>query len=190
MIRINLLPKEIEKKAAVKERIILAGIAGVLVLLIFFGIWFLKFAQVKKLEKEVRKLDSELKKIEDKAKKVDEVERNKKILSERLKVINSLLASRLDYPKLMETITRPDILPPRVWITGMSTKTSSDKIEITFQVQALDNYAIADFLTNLDKSRRFENVELSAITTTKVEDTPVRTFSIKCFYKPERGKNA
>ncbi|RLD14519.1 MAG: hypothetical protein DRI22_03170, partial [Caldiserica bacterium] len=62
MIRINLLPKEIEKKSAVKERMILAGFAGVLILFIFFGMWFLKLAQVKKLEQEVKALDNELKK--------------------------------------------------------------------------------------------------------------------------------
>jgi len=188
MIKINLVPKEIEKKAQQKEKIILLSLSGVLVLAIFFGIWFWKLAQVKRLESHLRKLDNELKSLQSQAKKVDEIERNKKALHQRLGVINTLLTSRLDYPKLMEKLAMPDIIPSRVWITSLLTKTSQDIIDLSFQVQAMDNYAIADFLANLDKNKSFDKVELNAITTTKIGDTPVRTFSIKCLYKPERGK--
>jgi len=183
MIRINLLPKEIKKKVTLREKRIIPTIVVVLVLVVFLGLYFLKVVQYSRLKKEVKKVDKELVLLESVVKKVDEMEKSKEALGKKLDVIGSLMGNRLAYPQLLEDLAR--IVPSRVWLTSLSTKSESNFLTITIEASALDNYAIADFITRLSGTENFSKVELSKIISMKKEkgEEVIRNFGVTCEYR-------
>ncbi|MCD6413637.1 MAG: PilN domain-containing protein [Elusimicrobia bacterium] len=187
MIRINLLPSEIEKRAVAQRRTILIASAVVAVLLVFVGIYFMRLAKITTLKGELKKLTAEHRKYEKDLKKINEMESQKAALQNKLNVINELMGSRLDYPKMMEILTRKDVIPGKVWLKSFSSQ-GTGKIKLTLDLEAMDNYAVADFLANLEKSPRFDNIKINGFSPSSSGDKKTRVFGISCDYKPERGK--
>ena len=110
-----------------------------------------------------------------------------------LNVIKQLVSARLDYPKLMEFMTTSDFLPQRVWLTSAQMKSDASGISLTLNLQARDNYAIADFLQNLEKNSHISKVVIKGFASQGGSESgeKIRTFSITCLYNPrvdEKGK--
>ncbi|MEA2081794.1 MAG: hypothetical protein U9O97_03540 [Elusimicrobiota bacterium] len=191
MIRINLLPQEIEKKAIAQRRMILAVSAGVLVVVVFIGIYLLRVAKITALKSEFKKVRIELKKYDAALAKVRKIEAEKKRLENQLNVITSLIESRLDYPVMMEVITRSEFLPSNAKINTFSATSAAGGIKFGFTVEAADNYSVADVLTNLEKSPRFKDVKVSGFSSVGASGPGVsapRNMSVTCVYTPERSK--
>jgi len=183
MIKINLFPKELEKKVAVREKkFLLSGIV-LLVVAGFSGLYFLKVAQYVRFKKQLRKVEKELVLLETIVKKVDEIEKSKEALSKKLEVIQSLMGNRLMYPQLLEDLAR--IVPSRVWLNSLKTKSESDFLTISIEASAIDNYAIADFITKLGEGSNFSKVELTKITSKKRKEGEevIRNFGVTCEYR-------
>lgn len=182
MIKINLLPKEIEQKAAARQKIMLiAGIGGIF-LLIFIGGYFLRVTKLTSLKGRIAEIEKELKKLEPIVQKVNNIKANKDALNSKIKVIKNLMKSRLLYPIFMEDFAA--ILPPKVWITGLNTKSGDNILDLNFKVLARDNYAVADFINDLEVSRKFQEIKFAGITTTSQVGEEIRSFSISCSYSP------
>ena len=183
MIKINLLPKEVEKKVALREKKFL--LSGIILLVVagFLGIYFLKVYQYARLRKQLRRVEKELSLLETVVKQVDEIEKSKEVLSKKLDVIRSLMGNRLIYPQLLEDLAR--ILPSRVWLTSLTTKSESDFLTIIIEASAVDNYAIADFITRLSEGNNFSKVELTKIASEKRKEgeETIRNFGVICEYK-------
>ena len=183
MIKINLLPREIEKKVTLREKKFLASIAVLIVVAGFFGLYLAKVGQYARLRKQVKKVEKELALLETIVKKVDEIEQSKEALAKKLDVIRSLMGNRLIYPQLLEDLTR--MIPSRVWFTSLVTKSGSDFSTITIEASAIDNYAIADFITRLSEAKNFSKVELKKIISEKRKEGEevIKKFGITCEYK-------
>ncbi|MFB0527165.1 MAG: PilN domain-containing protein [bacterium] len=182
MIKINLLPKEIEKKVALREKKFLLSTIVVLAVVGFLGLYFLKVGQYSRLRKQLRKVEKELVLLEAIVKQVDEIEKSKETLSKKLDVIRSLMGNRLIYPQLLEDLAR--IVPSRVWLNSLRTQTESDYLTITIGASAIDNYAIADFITRLSEAKNFSKVELGNITSREREEKEIiRNFGVTCEYR-------
>ena len=182
MIKINLLPREVEKKVAGREKRFLLSLIIILVIGGFLGLYSLKLGQYTRLRKKVKRVEKELSLLETIVNKVEETEKSKETLAKKLDVIQSLMGSRLIYPQLFEQIAK--IVPSRVWLTSLVTKSESDFLTITIAAQAADNYAIADFITKLSEAENFSKVELSNITTKKgKEELVTKNFGVTCEYR-------
>jgi type IV pilus assembly protein PilN len=183
MIKINLLPKEIEKKVTLREKKFLLSIIVLLLGGGFLGLYFLKVAQYTRLTKRVRGEEKELSLLETIAKKVDEIEKSREALAKKLEVIESLMGNRLIYPQLLEDLAR--IVPSRVWLNSLVTKSESDFLTITIDACAINNYDIADFITKLNETKNFSKVELSRITSEKRKEGEevIKRFGVTCVYK-------
>ena len=182
MIKINLLPKEIEKKVALREKKFLLYTIVLLVAGGFLGLYFLKVGQYTRARKQLRRVEKELVLLETIVKKVNEIEKSKEALDKKLDVIGSLVENRLIYPQLLEDLAR--IVPSRVWLNSLKTKTESDYLTITIGASAIDNYAIADFITKLSEAKNFSKVELGRITSRKgKEEEVIRNFGVTCEYR-------
>ncbi len=191
MIKINLLPQEIEKKAIAQRRMILAVAAGVMVLVVFIGIYLLRVAKITTLKSELKTAQIELKKYDAALVKVRKIESEKKRLENQLNVITSLIESRLDYPVMMEVITQSEFLPSNAKINSFSATAAANGIKFSFTVEAADNYSIADLLTNLEKSPRFKDIKVSGFSSggaTAASATAPRSMSVNCVYIPKRSK--
>ncbi|MBU0951575.1 MAG: PilN domain-containing protein [Elusimicrobia bacterium] len=180
MIKINLIPPEVLQKEAKKRVTILISLgAGALISfsIIFF---FYRLTVAKQLSGELTVLQQELKKYQT---IVDEVNRLKgitAILEAKKNTIQNLMKGRLFYPKLMEEFMQ--ILPQPVWLTAMNTTSSSDGFLITMSCVSYDNIAIADFLSNLQSSPKYSNIEIGGITT-NFGLMQTFSFQITCTYK-------
>jgi len=183
MIKINLLPKEVEKKVALREKKFLLSTIVLIVVGGFLGLYFLKVGQYTRLGKQLRKVEEELALLETIVKKVDEIEKSKEALAKKLDVIGSLMGNRLIYPQLLEDLART--VPPRVWLKSLTTKSESDSLIITIEASAIDNYDIADFITKLSEAKNFSKVELSKITSEKKKEGEevIRNFGVTCEYR-------
>ncbi|MEA3506926.1 MAG: PilN domain-containing protein [Elusimicrobiota bacterium] len=180
MIKINLLPKEIEQKAAARKRgMLIAGIV-VLIVAIFIGIYLLRVATLTSINGEIKEVQSELDKLESTVKKVNDIERRKNQLNRKINVIKNLMKSRLLYPIFYEEMAR--VMTDNVWLTSLNTTTGEGKLTLSMGVNAADNYAVADFLNALEVSDNFNNIKFSGITTIGSEEDKVRVFNINCTY--------
>ncbi len=182
MIKINLLPKEIEKRAAAQQKVILIGGAVGFVLLILIGGYFSRVAKLTTLKGRIARVEKELKKLKPVVQKVNEIQKKKEALNNKIEVIKNLMSSRLLYPVFMEKFAA--ILPTRVWITALNTKTVDNALELKLSVLAGDNYAVADFINILELSEKYHNIEFTGISTVSADDAEVRSFTINCSYYP------
>jgi type IV pilus assembly protein PilN len=113
---------------------------------------------------------------------IDQIERDKGRLLQKRNVIRELNRSRLIYPVFFEDFL--PLVPADVWLTTLNFSEQGDQISIDMNCSATSNFALATWLTNLQQSTHFSNVELGVITYTKSESAPqVLSFNMKCLYR-------
>lgn len=184
MIKINLLPPEIQKKAKRKRLIRLIGLSGLLIVLIIFAIYSQKFLYCQKLTHQLKTIELELKKIEPIVKEIEQRQKEKELLTKKYQVMKDLMRNSLLYPRFLEELVI--ILPDNVWFTNLTTKSTPDLsgLEVNLDASALDNYATADFLTVLEKRGSFSNIELGTIQKGGSEKEPLFSFRLTFRYQP------
>ncbi|MFH1415722.1 MAG: PilN domain-containing protein [Elusimicrobiota bacterium] len=182
MIKINLLPKEIEIMAAARMKMFI--ITGLIVCIIVgvVSAYFLKLATLAVLDNKIEEVEKELKKLEPIIKKVDAIQNKKKNLNNKMNVINDLAESRLLYPQFMEELAA--MLPQKVWLVSLQTKTGNNTLNLTMSVMSRDNYGVADFINVLETNKKFSEPKFTGIVATEHGGESVRSFSIICDYYP------
>ncbi len=184
MIKINLLPPEIQKRGRRKHLIRLIGLSGLLVVFTVFAIYSQKFLHYQRLTRELKTIELELKKIEPVVKEIEQRQKEKELLTKKYQVIKDLMRNSLLYPRFLEELVT--ILPDNVWFANLTTKSTPDLsgLEVNLDASALDNYATADFLTALEKRRNFSNIELGPMQKSGSEKEPVFSFRLTFRYRP------
>ncbi len=174
MIKINLLPREEQKKAAPPSMTpYLAGL-GVVVLLGVMGYgWYWLSGEVEAVQSEITRTQAELKRVEDITKLVDKLQKDKKTVQDKLKTVETLVTAQSGPVRLLDVISRD--LPKEVWLTGMVR--AGKKLDISGI--AFSPYAVATFMTNLGAAKELVNsVDLVVSEKAVVETVPVERFSI------------
>lgn len=161
-IKINLCPKEILQKEKAKKIGILATLIGVVAALILGGIYLQRLAQLKRLEAEAEKVAAELAKLNAVVTQVEALESQKSQLKQKLDIIKSLTSESLVYPKFVDDLASR--IPPRIWINDFSPARSADGFRMSISATSLDIFSIAEFITILDKSGVYYNVEFGGFT--------------------------
>jgi len=182
MIKINLLSPDLIKKEERHEFIFIAYA------IVFFAVvaagadYAVKYRSFKILELRVTQSERELSKYESIQKQVEALQSAKNILETKKSVINSLMLGRLTYVSFMEKIL--EVIPNNLWFKSITTLAATDQsVSVTMDAEALDNYAIADFISALSQNKNFSNVELGAITTSVSAKIPTSLFKLKFVYK-------
>ncbi len=184
MIKINLLPKEIEKKAAKREVGFLAvlGIGLVLAILVLLYVYtFTRYVGLNKKLSEINTELAELKKITD---QVDRLQAAKNKLNQKLNVIKDIIKGRLNYPKLMDDLVQ--LVSSNMWLKSMKVKDEVDMLQLDIKAVAFDNFVVADFMTALENSTKFTGVELTSLSSMKSGESVYRQFGITCGYLPNK----
>lgn len=183
MIKINLLPPEIRKKAEKKRIIALAGLGVLVVVLIIFGVYGGKVLHYRKLTRELKGIENELRRLDPVLKEIEQKQREKEVLVKKYQVMKDLMRNTLIYPQFFEELV--NLLPDNVWFSNLTTKSSPESpiLEVNLDASALDNYAIADFLVNLEKKGYFTDIELGAIQKTGEEKEAVLNFRLTFRYQ-------
>lgn len=189
MIKINLLPKEVQEKGRGTDYVILG--CAVVVLFIVFGTisYVMKVQNYKKDLKKKDRWSQRLQEIKGKVAQVEQLDGQKKLLNAKKDTVIQLFQGRLLYPKMMETFF--DTLPKDVWVTDISlTEDGQRNIMIIANSSSLSTEAIAEWLGTLEsKPDKFSQVSLSAIEVkqTDAKQAPVYGFSMTFTYKPPVG---
>src|SRR5574337_660917 len=174
MIKINLLPREERVRSApVTTKLILAGVCAVLALAVMAAGYFWLNGEVGRLEDSVRQTQAEVKRFDDLAKQVDRYRAEKKRLEEKIKIIDTLVASQGGPVHLLDEVSRA--LPNEVWLTSLNR--TGKKVDLSGI--AFSNFNVAALMTSLGKaSALFKNVDLVVSEKTTIEGTAVERFTI------------
>jgi Tfp pilus assembly protein PilN len=185
MIRINLAATE---RATTKKKAAGAAAPGApgafqayLLLVLFVGGaaflcaagWYYKSSQLRELDKKIadgRKREAELKAIKV---QVDAFQAKKTLLENKVNLIEKLKAEQKGPVHMLDEISKS--LPDYVWLTDMEQAGSAVK----FKGQSNSLSAVADFISNLQRSGWFPQVDLVAST----EDKSIITFDLAGQFK-------
>ncbi len=183
MIKINLLPREEQRRRTpVNTTLLLIALGGVVLLgLMGYG-WYWLNQEISGIRAQIAESQIQLKHYEQEAKLVDKVREDKKRLEDKIKVIESLVAAQGGPVRLLDELSRA--LPNEVWLTSLSR--TGKRVDISGI--AFSNFNVANFMTNLSRqSSLLSNVDLVVSEKVTVEQVPVERFSITMDVKEGKG---
>ena len=204
MIRINLLPyRESRKKESILRQIniILAVFFIVFISLLYYSIWLgnkiddlntkikntkILLTQAETQAKKVDQIKNELEKLRHKTDVIKNIEMNRRAPVILLENMSKMVAEKASTSTLDASEDRENKPVKRLWFTNF--EASGGKINI--KAIALDNKTIADFMSRLEESKLYDNVNLKTITQQKVDKLNLKQFQIDCvrssLKKPEK----
>lgn len=167
MIKINLLPvRAAKKKETLRQQISVAVMSLVLVLIV---IGYFHFRIVKNIEEVTTKIAStegELQKTKAQIGEVSKFKEAKKVLENKLGVIESLKKGKAGPVKMLDELS--SVTPEKLWLNSFKEQGGGINIEGT----AISNEVIAQFMTDMEKSSNFKDIEL--VVTEQIEQGGVK----------------
>jgi type IV pilus assembly protein PilN len=167
MIRINLLPyRAARKKENIRIQVnVFLGSLILLALVIYLINSYLS-GQIKDLRAEISNNQAQVAKYQKINKEIDEIKKKLAVLNQKIEVITSLEKDRMAPVYNLDALYNL-LVEKRMWYTQIEEKGTSIKINGI----AIDNQTVADFMTRVEKSERFENVKLAATKQQKIKST-------------------
>lgn len=185
MANINLLPieyKEKEKFNIIRILIIL------FVLLLVFGTTYLYYyleLQIDYKEQTLKTMKAELAVLEKIMKEVKNLENDKKIVEERIQVIEGLINNQAHLSRILGEYSAS--LLDEVWIDNLSLSANQT---FNFTANTFNNYLIAKYMITLKDDPTFQNIELAYVrkSKTKEEDRDIEivNFKLSGIFIPKR----
>jgi len=195
MIRINLLPyRAARRKENIRKQIgiFFFSLLVVLAILLFYNMRLQK--KIDSLNTKIAENKTILAKYESQAREVDRIKKAFNNLENKTKVIKNLETKRNDAVYLLDNMTKlvaehtlstpgsdsfsdKDNTPvKRLWFTNFEAK--GDNIGI--KGIAMDNKTVADFMTRLERSNLYKNVNLKTLKQKKTTKLNLKSFDISC----------
>lgn len=188
MIRINLLPyRAARKKENIRYQVnVFIGSVVFLLLLIF---WYnsLLNGNIADLNNEISTTREQVTKYQAINKEIAEIKSTLALIEKKIEVITSLERDRKAPVQNLDAIYQL-LVEKRMWYSQIEEK--GDNIKISGV--AIDNQTVADYMTRIEKSERFQNIRLAAIKQYKLqgkEDLSLKQFDVN-FQKKPTPKNA
>ena len=177
MIKINLLSaqkaKKTRKKIEIQSQLILASVVLSVVLLIWGYVWILLNEKVDRLQSDKAKLTTELGLLKAKVKEVENYERDKKIVEDKIKIIQQLRKNQSIPVFLLDEVSKS--LPEKVWLVGMVEQGGT----VDLEGKATTNGEIVDFINNLKKSALFKDIQILESRQSMEGAISIYTFKLK-----------
>jgi type IV pilus assembly protein PilN len=195
MIRINLLPyRAARKKENIRKQIgiFFLSLLVVVGILLFYNMRLQKRIDI--LNEKIAENKTMLAKFEKQAKEVDRIKKAFNNLEKKTKVIKNLETKRNDAVCLLDNMTKlvaehtlsssgSDSLSDkgntpvkRLWFTNFEAKGNN----IGIKGIAMDNKTVADFMTRLESSKLYKNVNLKTLKQEKMTKLNLKSFDINC----------
>jgi type IV pilus assembly protein PilN len=155
MIRINLLPvKETQRAIGRRQQVSVALLAFVLALLVMIIPYMLQGRTLGRLDTGIEQLRAEIKKLDEQTREARDLDKKRKELEAKLKVIGDLNRKRVGPVHILEDLSAAT--PEKLWVVDF-TDTGG---QATITGMALDNQTIAVFMRQLETSKYFFEVDL------------------------------
>ena len=185
MANINLLPVEYREKEKFSIRRILIIL---FVIILIFGSAYLYFSlelQIDYKEQELKTMKSELASIEKVIQEVKNLENDKKIIEERINIIQGLIDNQSHLSRILGEYSAS--LLDEVWVDNLSLSANQT---FNFTANTFNNYLIAKYMVTLKDDPTFDNIDLGYVRKSKVkeEETEVEivNFGLSGIFIPKR----
>jgi type IV pilus assembly protein PilN len=186
MVRINLLPREEKpsKSAQLWGRIFMWSlIAAVIVMVVGLGLHFMRSREISTLKYDIEQTRVEQDKYKREAAMVTELTEKRRLIAQRIGVIEGLDRDRYLRVQFLEDVARS--VPEYVWLESFSEVSGN----VSMRGNAFSNLAISRFMDSLEAKASVDSVYLRVIRRDQVDDTPVLNFEVGYQLTPN-GKEA
>ena len=185
MANINLLPVEYREKAKFSIRRILIIL---FVIILIFGSAYFYFSlelQIDYKEQELKILKIELASIEKVIEEVKNLEKDKKIIEERINIIQRLIDNQSHLSRILGEYSAS--LLDEVWVDNISLSANQT---FDFTANTFNNYLIAKYMVTLKDNPTFDNIELGYVRKNKVKEEEIEVeivnFRLSGIFIPKR----
>ena len=170
MANINLLPIEYKEKEKFNIRRVLIILFIVLLALSSAYLYYYLELQIDYKEQQLKTMKSELASLEKIIEEVKNLERDKKMVEERIQVIEGLINNQAHLSRILGEYSAS--LMDEVWIDNLALSANQT---FNFSAHTFNNYLIAKYMVTLMDDPTFDNIELASVQKSKIkeEDTDV-----------------
>ena len=171
MIRINLVRGKRKKKTQFNTDVLYLLIP-VLVLAAVFVHYRVVHGRINDLNTSITTANLEVDRLKKEIGEVEKFKARKAELQQKVDIISKLQAGRTGPVKVFEAISAS--IPEKCWIDQLSVKDE----KVSLSGVALNNYTIANFMTALGQSGRFQDVVLGSAEQATVMNTKLVKFNL------------
>ena len=192
MIRVNLLPREekAKRKSAsapidlkIGDMVLPAIVLGAAALVIT-GSTMSQRARQAGLEKSIQQVDAESRALAPQISRVNQLAQERAELDLRMGIISKLEKGRTQSVRLMDELAR--CVPDHLWLTGVSQDAGN---HLQLEGVTYSNLVVSDFMSRIERSPMFSNVELAVAERGNVTDKSVVKFQVSCTVNPDKSAN-
>jgi type IV pilus assembly protein PilN len=186
MIRINLLPKEEKpsKAALLWRRIFIWTLIGsAVVLVVGIGLHIARSYEISALKADISDARVEQDRYTKEAAIVTELTQKRKMISQRISVIEDLDKNRFLRVQLLDELARS--VPEYIWLHSFQEMGGS----VDVRGMAFSNLAISRFMDSLEGKAHVDSVYLQVIRKEELDGTPVLNFELG-YQTSTNGKDA
>jgi type IV pilus assembly protein PilN len=189
MIRINLLPREdkAQRQVAINFKagdLVIPGVLMVLTTLIVTATFLSQHARAVSLVHSIAEVDAQSRALAPQIERVNRLAQERAELDLRLGIIAKLEKGRTQSVRLMDELAR--CLPDHLWLTS-ATQDGGGALNV--EGITLSNLVVSDFISRLERSPLFANVELEFAERAAVTDREVVKFRLTCQVTPDEPAN-
>ena len=190
MIRINLLPRD--EKAQRKQvqidfkvgDMVMPVVVLAAAALVIAGSMMSQKARQGALEKNIQQVDAESRALAPQIARVNQLAQERAELDLRMGIISKLEKGRTQSVRLMDELAR--CVPDHLWLTGVS-QDGGNRLQL--EGVTYSNLVVSDFMSKLERSSMFADVELAVAERGNVTDKSVVKFQLSCSANPDKGAN-
>ncbi len=190
MIRVNLLPREekAQQKAVsfdlkLGDMVIPGAVLG-LTALVIAGTVMSQHSAIGGLQQSITQVDNEGRALAPQIARVNQLAQEKAELDLRMGVIGKLEKGRTQSVRLMDELAK--CVPDHLWLTGATQDAGGS---LSLEGVTYSNLVVSDFMSRLERSPMFANVELGIAEKGTVSDKTVVKFRVSCQVTPDETAN-
>jgi type IV pilus assembly protein PilN len=189
MIRINLLPREekAQRKAAIQfnaGELVIPVAVLVASILVITGTALSQRSRATSLEHSIADVDAQSRALAPQIERVNRLAQERAELDLRLGIINKLEKGRTQSVRVMDELAR--CVPDHLWMTMAQQDAGT---QLNLEGVTYSNLVVSDFMSRLERSPMFANVELGVAETGTITDRDVVKFRITCQVTPDEPAN-
>jgi len=158
MIRINLLPvRAAKKKEFIRFQMTIAGLVTIFVISLSLAYFFTVRSEARMLRTDIARGEEELKQLRRKVGELSLIKQQKKVVEEKLRVINGLEAKRTGPATLFFIVS--NAIPKKAWLSAFKDKGTI----ITLTGYAYNDEVVAEYMRRLQRAMKIGAVELNVV---------------------------
>jgi len=182
MIRINLLPyRAARKKENIRIQVNVFLGSVVFVILLVWWVNSILSGRIDRLNAQITDTRAQVAKYKKIIDEIAEIKKKLNLLEKKITVIKSLEADRRAPVQNLDSLYNL-LVEKRMWYDKIEEKNAN----FTIHGIALDNYTVADYMTRIEKSDRFQDVRLASVKQHEIKgkNLKLKQFEVQFQKKP------